>query len=758
MKVSFRTRASNASVVAIALSASFATPAIAQDEQASGSSDQGLREIIVTAQRREQNLQDVPISIAAADQETLESSGVENLKDIGFISSGVSVTDSNAYVFPTIRGIGTFVQGSSSFSSVAIYLDGVYMPRTTSAAFELTNIKSVEILKGPQSTLYGRNATGGALNITTRTTRPGDPLSADVEVSYGEYDAKKVNGYVETGLGDVLAVNIAGYYIDRDGYVDNLANLNRDITLNADSSGVPFVPETSEGLDSRHEYGAQIKLTIEPSDNLKLTLSARGSKYHDTASANARQLNPVAANLALQAISAAFGGIFGPGPFTFATEYGTSYGHSNRRRGYDYGFTGNIVAELGRAELTSITSLNRTELETSVDLLSASIPTLGFAGAQPSKYLFHETRVRTDLGGPIDFLVGINYFSDKTAGQDVVLRSIIGGFPIIGQVASIDSDATAGFAEAYFKVTDRLTLTGGMRYTDETVRNTEILDSLGNVPAGAKFKEKFNKITWRAVADYKTGFGLIYGSVSTGFKSGGLNPNNLASGGFDPEEIVAYEFGIKGELFDDRLRLNGAGFYYDFKGIQASITGGPTGGAQFLVNGDNAKVSGIEGDFEFKVGRSTRVFGGATYLIDREYQDFLIPANAITVTPELDATGNKLVGAPQFSAVLGLSHMQDLGGAGSVDFSVNLSYNSGYFHSPVNDIGTGGLNSDSGYTLVNSRVKYNLPGENVYVTVFARNLFDEKYTRAGLSALGGATVFGLDANPQEFGASFGFSF
>lgn len=720
------------SSLAISSAAFVCMPAAAQ---ADGEDDAQARlnTVTVTAQRREENLQDVPIAITAASAESLEDAGVTSLTDLGSISSSVNITDGNAYVFPIIRGIGSFIQGASTNSSVAVYLDGAFVPRMTSTAVELDNIDSVEVLRGPQATLYGRNATGGAINVITRTTQPGDPLSGNVKLTYGEFNNKRVTGYVESGLGDMWAFNASGYWTERDGYVDNLASFNLD------SDG--------EDLDSLGEYAVATKLTFVPNDRTEISLALRASEYDDTASGGGRQLNPTIAGFALASI-----GAFGPGPFTFATEPGTTYGHANRRRGNDYSANLNAEYQADNFTLTSITSYTDSDIHTSTDLLSASIPTLGFDGVQPSNNFSQEFRVLSTFDGNFNFLTGINYFEDEA---DQTLFSLFGNMPIVSEVATSSNKATAVFGEAYIDVTDRIGVTAGVRYTQEDVDATSLQSQV--VPAGTSDSLSDDAVTYRVVVDYETDWGLLYGSVSSGYKSGGINATNLSGDPFDPEELTSYEVGFKSDLFNQRVRLNGSAFIYDFSGIQGQLVGGPTGGAQYFVNGESADVSGVELDFEAQAMSQLYIWGGATFLFDREYTDFNIPANPVTITPALNATGNKLVGAPESSIVLGTRYEASLGDRGELDFDLNVSYNSGYFLTLENNLGTGGLNDDSGYTVLNGRVEYTMPN-GVSLALWGRNLTDEEYIRAGLSALGGATVLGSDGPPQEFGVTLGLRF
>jgi iron complex outermembrane recepter protein len=730
--------------LSVAVALACADPAMAQGQLM-------LEEIIVTAQKREQNMQDVPISIVAASGERLIQTGVSNLTDLGMISSGLSITDSNAYVFPIIRGVGSFIQGSSTNSSVAVYLDGVYVPRMTSTSMEMDNVQSVEVLKGPQVTLYGRNATAGSINIITATARPGDELSGSISATYGEYEQKRITGTVATGLGDKFAIHASGYWVERDGYVEQLADYNLDVTRDGELREA----KCGDDLDSLCEYGGQVKLTYAPTERLDFTLAVRFSDFNDTLSSGGRQVSPDTAIAALE--SGALPLPPPPQPYQFATKYGTAYGHYNRRRGDDLAYTLTVGYETDKHSFTSLSSYYESSSHTSTDLFSANVPTAGFNGVQPTTNLQQEFYVRSNYDGALNWLLGGNYFHEES-DNTVKLDQILGSWVLTSQVAENENDAYAVYGELYYALTEKITLTGGLRYTDEQVEATAVFDLFGMVPPGTTQHESDDEVTYRVVADYSTDWGMMYASVSSGFKSGGINATNLAGEPFDSEKITAYEVGVKSTLMDGRLRLNSSAFYYDFTDIQAGIVGGPTGGAQYFLNGDEADLSGIEMDFDAAITEGLMLWGGVTYLIDNEYSDFDVAGDPNVGIPPVSVSGNKMVGASEFSAVLGLLYDYSLGDSGRIALSTNIAYEGGYYTNIENSLGTGGLDSDANFTLWNARASYIFPSDKLELAVWVNNITDEEYTRGGLAALNNATILSQDGKPQEVGATLTYRF
>jgi Outer membrane receptor proteins, mostly Fe transport len=710
----------------------------AQDQQRQAS-QQGLGDIIVTAQKRTENIQDVPISVVAVSAKGLTAAGVTDFTDLPQAVNGLQITNSSSYVFPIVRGIGSFLQGSTAASSVAMYVDGVYIPALQSADMQLGNVESVQVLKGPQSVLYGRNATGGAIVITTKTPGADDALNGMISASLGNYAYKNVNAYIASGLGGGFAISATGFYSRHSGYVKNLASSNIDSgTLNPG-------PAPDLDLNSLDTFGGQVKLVYAPTADTRITLAVNGSKADDTSGSGATQLNPDVIRAALQL----------PPVIAFATEYGTAYGWNNSRHLSEVGAVLTATHKTGNVNLTSISAWHKTSARQATDAIGASIPTFGFGSKQASEYWSQELRANSEGNKAFNWLLGASYL-DLGSAPDWELYTYVNQAPLPPQRASYKNRSAAVFGEVYINATDRLTLTAGLRYTQDRFRMTAIERDLA--PDGTTVRKRDNYITWRGVLDYQIDVGMIYASVSTGQKAGGGNVPNVASGNFEPEKLTAYEIGFKTDLLDRRLRLNGAAFYYDFRDIQAQLVGGPTGGATFVVNGNKAKASGVELEATALVAEGLTLNGAFTYLFDREYTDFNVPATPTAGIPSLNVTGNKMVGAPEFTAIAGLKYEQDLGDSGTVEFNTNFSYRSGYFLTIANNLGTGGKNREKGIPLLNANIEYRTPNQSFGLSLWVRNLVDAEYYLGGLDALGGATLIGTAGDPRTFGATATFNF
>lgn len=711
-----------------------------------------LEEVVVTAQRRAEVVQDVPITMVAATQEQLEKAGATSFKDIGMIASGVSVGDSNNYIFPFVRGVGSFIQSGSTNSSVAIYLDGVYLPRLTSAALELDNVQSVEILKGPQATLYGRNATGGTIKIQTHTASPGDELEGRVSATLGDYNEKRGSFYVAGGISDTMAGSISAYYAKRDGFVENLAASNTDVT-GGEANG-----EDLDGLDT---YYINSKLTWVPTDQLTATFSGYTTRSDDTAASSMTQLDPQAASGTLSLLTGAPASFF-----SFSDSDYETYGHSNRTKSESFGGSLSIDYDINDAlALKSVTASNWIDANASTDLFVASIPTTGFEGVTNSKDFSQEFQLSAIDEEGIDWMVGANHFQEESNDfEDLV---IIYPDPGTGSIQSyVDSrsewsrDADSVFGELYYNLTESLALTLGARYTEETFEVTSVKSGGIDTVNAETITIEDDASTYRAVLDYTTGWGLVYGSIATGYKSGGISTANVAAGPYEAEELTSYELGVKSSWLEGQVNFNVAAFVYDFSNIQAQIVSAGTG-ASYIVSGDSADVKGLDVELVGRVTENFAMQAGATWLIDSEYTDFNIPAvlndNGDVEIPALNATGNSMVGAPELSALLGGQYTMVLDGAGTLNFSANVNYSSGYYHTLENNIGTGGLD-DASFTRVNARIAFLTEAEDWEVALWANNVTNEHYYRSGLSVLQGASKLGLEGQPRQIGITAKYSF
>ena len=776
---------------------SAATPAIAIAQDVDDADDT----IIVTANKRQQNVEDVTAAIDYFAADTLTESGVADLDDLTQVSSSFSINTGGGQSQAFIRGIGSTVNGAGAYTSVAFYIDGVYAPRPYGLGAglgDLDNIESVQVLKGPQGTIYGRNATGGAVLIETRTPRPGDEFKGFAQANIGNFGVRIYSGGLSGGITDTLAGSVNFSINDSDGFIENLSG--------------------GRGLDDTDGFSVGGKLTWEPSDRFRAVF--KGHRVEDLTNNIPTQqvgqfddegaiaaFGPVGLNNP-QALYAAtvlqLGGAFGvdvTDPAIVGGIIGAAAGLNFTPPEHGQTFSNNIPDQLqgiipGGDKIGDVTSggfyadtnlsLNlRYEFDTfdivgigsyndhtnisSTDVfhadpatqpdLSLIDPTLGlisnlgvtFSATFPSEAYSGEVYA-VSKGTDIEWIAGVYYFRES---GNAVLSA--GAFEFDALIAdnAWDVESIAVYGEVTYPLTDALSITAGGRYTDETYEIDDFF--MPGTPANVGNPSRNDgQFTYNAKLSYDTGDWLFYGGYSTGFKSGSLNANNPSAGSVAPEEIGAAEIGAKGSLFDGRARISLSGFYYDYDNLQLNILN-PVNSATFLVDGVQAEVLGAEIGFDVDLTESTN-FVFETTLLDHEFtSDGVIPAT--NTTPEIvdPINGNDLPITADVVVVAGLNQAIPVSNFGDLNFNANVRYNSGFFIDQANLFGSGGDEDDS-FVTVNSSLNFVDRSGRFEASVYVNNLFDEEYFSGGNAAAGGLTQFARIGRPRHFGGTLKVNF
>ena len=673
-----------------------------------------VQEIVVTANRREENIQKVPIAISAFDGAALARSGISNASDLGTLVPGLVYTSIVGYASPYLRGIGSSATGPGKENPIATYVDGVYLAAQSSAMLSLSNIAGIEVDKGPQGTLFGRNATGGAIQINTLT--PSDTPSLTTSLGYGNYDTVEAKLYATTGLAPNLAGDVAVVYFNQgDGYGKNLAN--------------------GMDVDKTRDYVIRSKLQWLAGDATTITLAGDygrtdGIPTLAPAPGTIPQFNPPLA----------------PNP---RDVYGRPQPYLHIER---WGIAGTIEQDLGAASLTSITAYRSTHYDSLFDSTLTAEPGTTFlvAGPEPYKQFSQEFRLTSDDNDRLDWVLGAYYFQERSG---YLIPILIGGesleavgFP--GGILSAQDRKTksaAAFGQGTYAITDATKMTLGLRYTYEKRTNhyVESYPDAGFDGFEARGKVSFNNVSWRAALSHDfTSRVMGYLSYNRGFKSGLYNTVDAVK----PERLDAFEAGLKSALFDSRIRLNLAGFYYLYKNIQASSY---PGGQLVLTNGPKATLYGLDGDLEFVVSRDLRLSGGFE-LLHSNYDLFEdapisspVPGGG-TVYNAGSAQGNSLARAPKLSANIAVDYSHVFG-ATKIATNVTYSYNDGWYAEADNRL------RQAAYNLLNASLKVGTEDDRFAVKFWGRNLFNEDYA----VALGAQTNgdFIQWAQPRTYGAT-----
>jgi len=699
-----------------------ASPAAAQTIEDGASGIDGADDIIVTAQRRAERLVDVPISITALGGDALEAAGIRTSEDLSSVVPGLNFATNGAFAQPTVRGIGTTVSTAGSDANVAIYIDGVYQPSQIGNFSDLVDLEQVEVLKGPQGTLFGRNATGGAIRITTRA--PSFTPTATMSASYGRFDEVRLTAYGSTGLSNNVAVSLAFFYSDDEGYTRNIGTGNRVSALNA--------------------LGLRGKLLFESSDRLKLTL-AGGHAERDSGAAFALGVlggNSSSVNLP--------GSIPAGGPrevsLSFDPVISVNADHASLTAELDLDF----------ATLSSVSSYQntRTFLITDVDRTNLALSRADIPGTQET--YTQELNLVSSGDGMLKWFLGVFYYNDVATNATIINQAAL------FNAVRLKSEAIAPFGEVNVSLGD-LTLIGGLRYNYERKDYT-----ITRGPLAVNERATFKNLTPRLGVRYAlTPSSNIYATWSRGFKSG-LFDGVLAGGALvvnavDPEKVSAFEAGFK--YGRGRTNLSVAAFHYDYSNIQFQAFNPNAGGLTQVFNAAAAEIYGGEVEVSTELFPGFNVRANAAYTHSR-YKNFptatifcprgapsygnatigLGQLNPCTGAMNTDgATGNELIRTPEFTASLAADYRAELDGGGAIELSGSAFYSGHFFWDPGNRL------KESAYVLVNGEIAYSFPGDRLRIALWGRNLTNELYALYKPESAGGDSV--AYARPRSFGVS-----
>jgi len=711
------------------------SPALAQpaDGDAPAAAADGDEEILITAQRREERSTDVPITVTNLTSERLDDANVQELGDIAKVTPGLRFDATGSFTQPTIRGIGTALIVAGGGANVGIYVDGFYSPNPLVADMQLMNLRSIQVLKGPQGSLFGRNTTGGAILLTT--ARPSTEPMAIFAGSYGSYDALKVQGYATFGLTDKIAVDAEGLWRSGRGYVKNILTGRND--------------------DGEYaNYSIRLGLNIELTDNISILLRYIHQRIDDptTTMTNAFVLDGQALT-----VGRTFAAPFATRPNEVASDEPNRFFHLTQDV-----FQGTLTADLGFADLTSYTQYRKESSDQVLDLDASAAPVYGISIPVFDKTFSQEFLLISKPGPRLQWTAGLFYFNYKDHFAFGASRGIFGAGPSDGPfVPFADSGATtrsiAGFADFTYQATDQLFITLGARYSHDEIRNA-FFTTPGTFWPSFTYVSlptlKKNTLTPRFVVRYKPSeTSSVYASVTRGYKTPIYNVGGQTSVPVKAESITAFEVGYK--YGTRRLSFDVASYYYIYKDFQFASY---TGTASLISNAPKARVYGAEAQLRYRFADGFELNAGAAYTNAKYVRFPDAPSFIITATgcenffcagnTTVDASGNEMQRAPKLTANLGLRYTTDVM-SGKLNLSGNVYYTSRLFFDPDE------LFRQKGYALVNLRAEWTHPSERVSFAVFADNLTDKDYVE-GLTTTGGLAIQALWGAPRTVGASVRF--
>jgi iron complex outermembrane receptor protein len=657
----------------------------------------GLEDIVVTATRREERLQDIPVAVTAVTGESIATAGIQDIRSLTQIVPGFFGGKNIGLFLPVIRGVGSSSVSAADEANVATYIDGVYQPDPFSTYVDLAEVERVEVLRGPQGTVFGRNATGGLINIIT--SDPSFDTRGNVSARLGflrnsslDYD---VRGYLTGGLTDTLAMNFSGVYRKTEDYIVDLVRGGK--------------------LGGIEVFNVRSKLLWQPSNTARIVLTGEITDQKSTTNAT----QPLNDNTA----GRRFPGVILPtGPWQASVD---SLPQLDFRR-YNVALRTKFEFGAMNLETTSGYMHNKTLQSTDSD---ASNILLGIVSAtEPditTESFSQEVRLLSAGSGPFQWLLGAYAFwLDATAGIRIISRP---GGPATAQTSTLLSpelatESYSGFGEGTYELADKLFLTAGVRYTSEKRKFTQVVNGTNLF---GETSQSFDRLTYRVALRYEFADDAnVYASYGTGYKSGVYNYTSTTPTPVAPETIGSFEVGIKADPLS-WLRSNLSLYYYDYNNLQV-LARAPTGNTFILQNAASAEVYGGELELTAVVTQDLTIRASAAYT-HADYKNFPLAQGFIPLatggnTPvSEDASGNQMTRSPRTSFNLGFNWGREIG-SGRIGVSGNFYHSSRVYFDFANRF------SQEPYSLLSGEVSWS-PNEQLRFTLWATNLTNAKVFR-----------------------------
>ena len=695
-------------------------------------------EIVVTAAKRSENLQAVPISISAIGGDALAKSRITSVDSLVNKVANLQLTSTvgdNTPIF-ALRGVSMSDFSLNQSSPVATYYDEVYKGNFAFLGVALYDIERVEVLRGPQGTLYGKNTTGGAVNLISRDAKLGE-TSGYFNAGYGNYNRVDLNGAVNVPLGEKAALRVAGTFAKADGWFKNVN---------------PGFPD----LASTDEWALRGTLKLEPTDKLKITL--RASHSFQNPQNYGIYAQPEAVNRP------------GLDKFQIASNVPT------KRRAVTTSVALTVNYELADTlALTSITSYDKGSLFFKEDTDGITAQNLEVPYFDKASQFAQDLRLTSDTGGPFDFILGAYYNREKVYNQTtlevfngtdvngdgkVTAADCAAGLPVACKVRNQFDQVKKSFAlytDLKYKLTEALTLRGGLRYTHDDGKQTGFsADALGvddsfvaNLIPLSNLAFKQDNLSGKIGLDYKLASGdLLYASVSRGYRAPSFNAQAFFTpaelGVAKAEQVTAFEAGAKTQFWDRRVTLNMAAFYYTYKN-QQFINVNPADASQQLLNIPKSELYGAEAELTVRPSDAFTLHAGLG-LLSTKIKDGIVSG--------VNVAGNRLSNAPSLTFNASFDWTVAEGGFGSFSVHPEVAYQSSQFFENIN---IPRLRQTS-YALFGGHVDWNSSDGRYSLSAWARNLGNKFYFTSRIDLTG----FGLDynhiGNPRMYGVTAGVKF
>ncbi|WP_339709325.1 TonB-dependent receptor [uncultured Sphingosinicella sp.] len=696
-------------------------------------------EIVITATKRAERLQDVPISVSAIGGDQLSKSRVTNADDLVTKVANLQLTSivgDNTPIF-ALRGVSMSDYSLNQSSPVATYYDEVYKGNFAFLGVAMYDLERVEVLRGPQGTLYGKNTTGGAVNLISRAPELGE-TSGYLNLGYGNYNRMDANGAINVPMGDKAAARVAFSFARADGWFKNQ---------------LPGEPD----LAGVREYAVRASVLLEPSDGVRFVL--RGSTSYQ----NPRNYGIYAQPAEVHRVGLG------------KREIEANVTERRRARTYSLALTGNIDVS-DTLTVTSITSWDKGKLSFYEDTDGTATELLEIPYYDKANQFAQDLRLTSDTGGPFDFILGAYYNREKVfnsttfeIAKDVDSDGLPGvtdadcaiGLPLGCLFAnSFDQvkKSIAIYTDMNYDISDSITLRGGLRYTHDTGRQTDFeSNALGpngvlvvNLIPPSDLKYSTDNISGKIGLDYKLADGnLLYAHFSRGYRASSFNaqaffdPSELSIA--KPEKVNAYEIGAKTQFAGRSVTLNLAGFYYDYRN-QQFINVDPVTAAQTLLNINKSRIMGGEAELSVRASDMLSLRAGVG-LLDSKIKKGTVSG--------VDVSGNELSNAPSltFNGGVDLTVMDS--DTGKLSLHGDVSYSSSQYFEVLN---VPRLQQGS-YAILGAHIDYETADGRWNASIWGKNLGNKFYFTSRVDLLAG---FGFDYNhisaPRTYGVTVGYKF
>lgn len=688
----------------------------------------GIEEVTITATKMgATDIQNTAMAISAFTAGYLEKSGTMDVRDLVSVTPNLVIAQNGNSAQVYIRGIGSNNSFAGGESSSTVHLDGVYVARPGAVFFNFLDVERIEVLRGPQGTLYGRNSVGGTINVISR--KPDNQFRAKVQGTIGNYDRQVLEGFISGPVsGDLLSASISMMRSKRDGYFKNIIASGND-----------------RGSDDSWSVRGQLRAT--PNDSLEVLLRADYLEDQGIPSGNQALLLPFIPvpggpeNPQTAAIRGDWHKVALDVPSTFDRKLSGVSGEVT------YEFSDSMVlksltayrtSKTNAAGDTDATDLNRqvTGLFENQDQLSQELNLSGNAGR-------------------FKYVAGLYYFDEhiETGGDGV--------YAITANLKTqpspvVDTKAYAVYGQLDYTLTDRLTLTAGLRYSDETKDFDQTLNRVNGttgVPLPGfpvRYVRDGSYSAWTpklGLQFQSTDDVMFFASMTRGFKSGGFNFSSANTvHGYGPETLWSYEAGFKSDLAGKRVRLNGTAFYYDYEDLQVQAF--ITSGVIDITNAADAEIKGVEIEFITRPTEALSLGGSANWL-DAKYRNF--PAAPIA-GGTFDAGGKRLNSAPESSFTVFGQYDFALGDGAAISVRGEYSWKDRQYFTVVNDA----IQASPSYGLLNASISFNSADSHWQVVAYGRNLADDRY----LLSAGAFTAVpaGTPGDPRTYGLRVAYSY